>query len=353
MRPKVWRFNRDAPHTQGSIMKYEDSGVNIDRANRAKQAIGRHVRSTWGDAVLSETGAFGGLFAVPGGVEDPVLVSSIDGVGTKLLVAAMGDRYDTVGQDLVNHCVNDILVQGARPLFFLDYIAAGSLEPDRVGAIVEGLAKACRENSCALIGGETAEMPGVYKGDDFDMAGAIVGVVGKSEIIDGSTIKSGDIVFGLPSSGLHTNGYSLARKIFFEEMGLGAGDRVEALGCTVGEELLRVHRSYLVSVQSIMESVTVKGLAHITGGGVVENLPRILPENCGARIEKGTWPMLPVFSWMAEHGKVEEAEMFRVFNMGLGMLVILSADDAEKVASAEGVYRVGEIVSGTREVEVV
>jgi phosphoribosylformylglycinamidine cyclo-ligase len=302
--------------------------------------------------VLSETGAFGGLFAVPADIEQPVLVSSIDGVGTKLLVATMVNLYDSVGQDLVNHCVNDILVQGARPLFFLDYIAAGSLQPDRISAVVRGLAQACRENQCALIGGETAEMPGVYQGDDFDMAGAIVGVVDKKKIVDGSTIQPGDVVLGLPSSGLHTNGYSLARKIFFEEAGLGARDHITALGCSAADELLRVHRSYLGVVQSMMGRVVVKGLAHITGGGIVENLPRILPGHCAARIKKGTWPVLPVFSWMADAGKVDEAEMFRVFNMGLGMLVVLSPTDAEKV-EAEGVYRVGEIVPGKRQVTIV
>jgi phosphoribosylformylglycinamidine cyclo-ligase len=333
-------------------MKYKDSGVNIDRANRAKEGIARHVRSTWGREVLSETGAFGGLFAVPAGYEEPVLVSSIDGVGTKLVVAVMADRYDTVGRDLVNHCVNDILVQGARPLFFLDYVAAGALDPDRVGAVVGGLAAACRENGCALIGGETAEMPGIYHGDDFDMAGCIVGVVERAKIIDGSTIRPGDVVFGLESAGLHTNGYSLARSIFFEEMGLGVGDRVDELGCTVGEELLRVHRSYLAPVTDLMKSVAVKGLAHITGGGLVDNLPRILPVGCAARIDKGSWPVPAVFQLMAERGHVEEAEMFRVFNMGLGMLVVVGAEDAGSVPALAGLHRVGEVIEGDRRVKV-
>jgi phosphoribosylformylglycinamidine cyclo-ligase len=334
-------------------MKYKDSGVNIDRANRAKKGIAERVRSTWGAEVLSDTGAFGGLFAVPADYDEPVLVSSVDGVGTKLLVAVMAGRYDTVGQDLVNHCVNDILVQGARPLFFLDYFAAGSIEPERVGAVVDGLARACRENRCALIGGETAEMPGVYTGDDFDLAGCIVGVVDRKAIIDGSSIVAGDVVLGLPSSGLHTNGYSLARSIFFETMGLNAGDTVDELGCTVGEELLQVHRSYLQPVERMMKTAGVKGLAHVTGGGIVENLPRILPEGCGAHIEKGTWPVPPVFSLMASRGDVDEAEMFRVFNMGLGMLAVVSPDDAKKLERTDELHRVGEIVAGSRDVAIV
>lgn len=331
-------------------MKYKDSGVNIDRANLAKAKLSQHVKSTWGREVLSETGAFGGLFAVPAGYREPVLVSSIDGVGTKLLVAVMADRYDTVGQDLVNHCVNDILVQGARPLFFLDYIAAGALDPDRVAAMVQGLATACRENGCALIGGESAEMPGVYSGDDFDMAGAIVGVVDRAKIIDGSAIRRGDVIFGLPSTGLHTNGYSLARSIFFDEMRAGVNDVIDELGCTVGEELLKVHRSYLGPVQGIMKRTAVKGLAHITGGGVIENLPRILPEGCGARIDRGAWTVPPVFRVMASRGGVEEAEMYRVFNMGIGMLVVVDADSADALDGTDDLIRVGAVTRGNRTV---
>jgi len=285
-----------------------------------------------------------------------VLVSSMVGVGTKILVASMARRFDPVGQDLVNHCVNDILVQGARPLSFLDYIAAGTLDPAIVAGVVSGLSKACRENGCALIGGETAEMPGVYHGDDFDLAGTIIGVVERDRIIDGRTIVPGDVILGLESNGLHTNGYSLARRIVFDALGLSVDDRVEELGGTVADELLRVHRSYLAPVFELMESVTVKGLAHITGGGVLENLPRILPASCAAVIRNGSWPVPAVFRFLAAKGEVAEMEMFRVFNMGLGMLVVVGKDDAPRVAkTAAGltVHTVGEVTTGDRVVTVV
>ena len=333
-------------------MKYEDSGVNIDRADRAKKSIARRVKATWGPGVLSETGAFGGLFELDRSYREPVLVSSIDGVGTKLLVAVMAKRYNTVGQDLVNHCVNDILVQGASPIFFLDYFATGRLRAEVAESVIDGLATACGDNGCALIGGETAEMPGVYEGDDFDLAGCIVGAVEKSEIIDGSGIEPGDCVYGLPSDGLHTNGYSLVRKIIFEEMGLGVDDAVDELGCTVGEELLRVHKSYLKPVTTLMKSVRIKGLAHITGGGITGNLPRVLPKGCSAAIHKGSWPVPPVFDWLRSRGRVAEAEMFKVFNMGLGMLVVVDREDGEKLQSSGAVYRVGEIQSGDGTVDV-
>ena len=267
------------------------------------QRIKSSVRDTWSANVLSDVGHFGGLFSVPESLREPVLVSSMDGVGTKLLVASRAGRFDTVGQDLVNHCVNDILVQGATPLFFLDYLAAGRLEPQMVAGLVEGLARACSENGCALIGGETAEMPGVYHGDDFDLAGTIVGVVERSKIIDGSAIEPGQVLLALPSNGLHTNGYSLVRRVVFEHLGLDVTDEVEVLGCSVGDELLRVHRSYLAPVNAIASSGPVRGLAHITGGGVVENLPRVLPEGCGARIEKGAWPVPPVFPLARRSGR--------------------------------------------------
>lgn len=335
-------------------MKYKDSGVNIDRANQAKASIAKKIKATWGAGVLSDTGAFGGLFELDRSLVEPVLVSSIDGVGTKLLVAAMAGRFDTVGQDLVNHCVNDILVQGARPLFFLDYLAAGSLQPNVVEQVIAGIAAACRENHCAVIGGETAEMPGVYHGDDFDLAGCIVGVVEKAKIIDGSTIEPGDAVFAFPSNGLHTNGYSLVRRIVFDTLGLAIEQKVDALGCTVGDELLRVHRSYLEPVLGLMEQVRIKGLAHITGGGVVENLPRILPQGCGAVIRSGTWEVPAVFPFLQSGGDIEQAEMYRVFNMGLGMLVIVGRDDVKKLMdSASALPLVGDIVAGDGRVRIV
>jgi phosphoribosylformylglycinamidine cyclo-ligase len=337
-------------------MRYRESGVDIDKANQATRAIARLVGKTWGPAVLSQIGHFGGLFAIPGGYRQPVLVSSMDGVGTKLLVAGAARKYDTVGQDLVNHCVNDILVQGARPLFFLDYVASGALDPTMVASVVEGLSIACHENECALIGGETAEMPGLYREGDFDLAGTIVGIVERDRIIDGSGIVPGDVVFALPSNGLHTNGYSLARRVVFEVMGLELDAHVDVLGSTLGEELLRVHRSYRKAVAAIAESAGIKGLAHITGGGILENLPRILPEGCAAKIRKGAWPVPPIFELIARGGDVVEGEMFRVFNMGAGMLVVVAAGDAVRVpAHADGlaVHRVGEIVKGNGNVALV
>jgi phosphoribosylformylglycinamidine cyclo-ligase len=337
-------------------MKYEDSGVNIDKANEATKAISKFVKATWGKDVLSEVGQFGGLFRVPKDYKDPVLVSSMDGVGTKIMVAERACRYDTIGQDLVNHCVNDILVQGGKPLFFLDYLAAGSLDPSTVVEVVRGLSAACERNGCALIGGETAEMPGLYHGEDFDLAGAIVGVVERDRIIDGSGIRPGDVVFALAASGLHTNGYSLARRLIFDELGLAIDDHVDELGCTVGEELLKIHVSYLEPVTALSDAAKIKGLAHITGGGVLENLPRILPAGCGAVIRKGTWPVLPVFRFVEDRGGVADVEMYRVFNMGMGMLVVVDPADVPVVPERIGetsCYRVGEITAGDGTVEIV
>ena len=330
-------------------MKYKDSGVNIEKAGRIKKSLSQLVKASWGENVLSEIGHFGGLFSLPAGYKEPVLVSSVDGVGTKVLVAKMAGVFDTVGQDLVNHCANDILVQGARPLFFLDYVAAGVLDEEVVVSLVAGLGKACAENGCALIGGETAEMPGLYQGSEFDLAGCIVGIVEKSSIIDGSRVEPGDVVFALPASGMHTNGYSLARKIFFDQQGLRVNDRVDELGCTVGEELLKVHTSYVKPVTELIHRADVKGLAHITGGGVIENLPRILPRSCDAVINKGAWPVLPVFTYLQEKGNISETEMYTVFNMGLGMIVITGPEDADSVLKYNGdmdIYRVGEITAG-------
>ena len=337
-------------------MRYRESGVDIDKANEATRAIARLVGKTWGPEVLSQIGHFGGLFEIPAGYRRPVLVSSMDGVGTKILVARAAGKYDTIGQDLVNHCVNDILVQGARPLFFLDYVAAGALDPAMVAGVVAGLSTACHENGCALIGGETAEMPGLYQDGDFDLAGTIVGIVEHDEIIDGSSIAPGDVVFALPSNGLHTNGYSLARRVVFEAMGMQVDTRIDALGATAGDELLRVHRSYLKSVAAIAKQVAIKGLAHITGGGILENLPRILPAGCAARIRRDSWPVPSIFQIIAREGDVAEGEMYRVFNMGAGMLVVVSAADGARMPShAEtlDIHRVGEIVKGNGDVALV
>jgi len=330
-------------------MKYKDSGVNIEKAKRAKGAMIAHVKSTWTPEVLSGPGAFGGMYSLAG-YRDPVLVSSVDGVGTKLIVARMAGRFDTVGQDLVNHCVNDILVQGARPLFFLDYIASGSLDPGVVTSLVEGMAIACRTHRCALIGGETAEMPDVYQGEDFDLAGCIIGVVEREDIVNGTKVAPGDRVIALPSNGLHTNGYSLARKIVFDELQLGVGDFVDDLGCTVADALLTVHVSYLDAFTKISEVAKVKAMAHITGGGIKDNFERVLPGACDARIRKGTWPALEVFDFLGKRGKVEESEMYQVFNMGVGMILVVTAADEKKILSSLGgemnIYSIGEIVAG-------
>jgi phosphoribosylformylglycinamidine cyclo-ligase len=336
--------------------KYGAAGVDIDAANRAKKTIAQLAKETWGREVLSEIGNFGGLYAMPSGFDEPVLVSSVDGVGTKLKVAFMAHRHDTVGEDLVNHCVNDILVQGAEPLFFLDYIASGVLDPGVVADVVRGLARACKENGCALIGGETAEMPGFYAAGEYDLAGCIVGVVDRPRLIDGKTIAPGDALWAFPSSGLHTNGYSLARKIVFEEARLGIGDAIPGTGMTVAEALLAVHRSYLPEIRDMRARLEVKGLAHITGGGLLENIPRILPGGCAVEIDVSRWQAPPLFRFLRERGGVGWTEMYRVFNMGVGMIVVASSGDDARIA--QGRYRwkpfpVGRVTTGERTVDLV
>ncbi len=333
---------------------YKDSGVDIDRANEAKKKMKELVASTFNKNVLSELGNFGGMFALSGfDFKDPVLVSSADGVGTKLKVAFLMDKHDTVGEDLVNHCVNDILVQGAFPLFFLDYIATGKLNVDTVVDIVKGLSRGCRNNNMVLIGGETAEMPDFYSEGEYDLAGVIVGIVERNRVIDGNNIVEGDILFGLSSSGLHTNGYTLARKIFFDHLKLKVDDYVKELGTTVGEELLKVHKSYLKTLKPAIERGIIKGLAHITGGGLLENIPRILPEGVSCLIKRGSWDVLPVFKFLQERGNIEEMEMYRVFNMGIGMVVIVGKEDGDKfldTLKGEKVFELGKVVKGNREV---
>jgi phosphoribosylformylglycinamidine cyclo-ligase len=305
-------------------MKYADSGVNIDAATRALARAKDAVRSTWDARVKSDVGAFGGLYQPAPG--EPLLVASVDGVGTKVMVAVQAGRYDTVGQDLVNHCVDDILVQGAEPLFFLDYFASGTLEEGVLPEVLAGFAKACRENGCALLGGETAEMPGVYQPGEFDLAGTIVGRVAETDVIDGRTIASGDRIWGLPSTGLHTNGYSLARKVLLEVAGFGLDDRPDELGGeTVADALLAVHRSYLGDVRAIWQAhgrPAVRGLAHITGGGFYDNVPRVMPDGLRAVIDTTAWQAPELFGLIADRGEVEPAEMYRVFNMGVGLCVI-------------------------------
>jgi phosphoribosylformylglycinamidine cyclo-ligase len=312
---------------------YAKAGVDIDLGNQVKETLPAMLASTHRREVLGKVGGFGGLFALnTKELKQPVLVSSVDGVGTKLKVAFAMKRHDTIGQDLVNHCVNDIAVLGAEPLFFLDYLGAGELKPKVFEEIVRGFAIGCRENGCSLIGGETAQMPGFYQKGEYDVSGTIVGVVDKPRMIDGSTIKPGDVLIGLASNGLHTNGYSLARQVFFEKMKLRPRQRVAELGGTVGGELLRTHRSYWPVVSKLLKKLNpagkpkaLKGMAHITGGGFVDNLPRVLPAKCDAVIEKGTWDVSPGFQLIGEHGKVPEAEMYQVFNMGVGMALVVSA----------------------------
>lgn len=336
--------------------KYRESGVDIDTLNRAKKKIAELARGTWGKEVLSEIGNFGGLFEMPRGLKNPVLVSSVDGVGTKLKVAFLAKKHDTVGEDLVNHCVNDILVQGAEPLFFLDYIASGVVDPEIVAEVVKGIARGCKENGCALIGGETAEMPGFYGGGEYDLAGCIVGIVDKARVIDGRSIRPGDSLWAFPSSGLHTNGYSLARKIVFEEARLSIDDELPGTGASVREALLAVHRSYLPEIRDLRSRVEIKGLAHITGGGLIENIPRILPAGTAVEIDASKWEAPPLFRFLKEHGGVDAAEMPRVFNMGIGMVAVVPAGTDKAVA--RGAYRwnpflIGRVVEGNREVHIV
>ena len=315
-------------------MDYKQSGVDIDAGNEVVRRIRSTAKSTFTTGVLSEIGSFGGLFSLASaGLEDPILVASADGVGTKLRVAFMTGIHNTVGRDLVNHCVNDILVQGAVPLFFLDYLATGRLDPDVAAQIVEGLAAACRENGCALLGGETAEMPGFYADGEYDVAGFIVGAVERSHLIDGRAIDAGDVLIGLPSSGLHTNGYSLARRIVFELAGIGVGDFVPALGETIGEALLRPHRSYLPLIRPLLGTGLIQGMAHITGGGLTDNLPRIVPAGKGARIDRQAWRVPALFEWLQRQGDVPDTDMLRTFNMGIGLIVVCrSANQATVLA---------------------
>jgi phosphoribosylformylglycinamidine cyclo-ligase len=332
-------------------MRYRDAGVDIDAASKAKSRIKQLARSTFNSRVLREVGAFGGFFSLQGLPRDAVLVSSVDGVGTKLKLAFALNRHDTVGADLVNHCINDIAVHGAAPLFFLDYIASGKMHPKVVTDVVKGLAGACRKAGCALVGGETAEMPGFYPEDEYDLAGCIVGWVKRSRIIDGSTISPGDAILGLPSLGLHTNGYSLARKVLLEQKNLPLTEPIPELGRTLGDELLAPHRCYWPVVEPLLKRGLLKGLVHITGGGITDNTPRILPAGARAEVDLGSWPVLPIYELIARRGNVPPDDMLRTFNMGLGMLLIVSPRDLPKVTSAlkkchEKFWNIGRIIHG-------
>ena len=337
-------------------ISYSDAGVDIDAATRATDRIKELARRTFNQRTLSEIGSFGGMFdgAFPE-MAQPVLVASADGVGTKLKIAFATGVHNTVGRDLVNHCVNDILVQGARPLFFLDYIATGKLSPEIVASIVEGLTDGCRENGCVLLGGETAEMPGFYQDGEYDIAGFIVGAVDRVRVIDGKTIVPGDVLVALPSAGLHTNGYSLARKLFFEVAEYRPDTYVPELGMTAGAALLQPHLSYLKPLEGLLDKGVIKGLAHVTGGGLTDNIPRILPEGTAVEIKKESWNIPPLFELLRRLGNVSEKEMYRTFNMGVGMVIVCPSDDAERIEAhlrdqRETSYRIGSVVHGNREV---
>jgi phosphoribosylformylglycinamidine cyclo-ligase len=334
-------------------MTYSDAGVDISAANRAKDQIKRLARETFTPNVLADIGGFGALYRADfSTLREPILVSSVDGVGTKLKAAFLTGIHNTVGYDLVAHCVNDILVQGARPLFFMDYIALSKMAPETVAQIIEGLAAGCRESGCALIGGETAEMPDFYAPGEYDVAGFIVGLVAREHLIDGRQIRPGDVVLGLPSLGLHTNGYSLARKLFFEVAGWTVDTFVEELGCTVGQELLKHHRNYLPLFSDILTSERIKGLAHLTGGGFLDNIPRILPDGCSVEIKQGEWPVLPVFKLLERLGNLDQTEMYRTFNMGIGMIIVADAWGADEFILDhfdhlnEVCYPIGRVVEG-------
>jgi phosphoribosylformylglycinamidine cyclo-ligase len=344
-------------HGDGMMTTYRDAGVDIDAQDRALAQVKKMVRNTYTADVLSDQGAFGGLFRPPiKGFKEPVLVASADGVGTKLKVAFATGRHTSVGRDLVHHCINDILVQGARPLFFLDYLATGRLEPDVVADVIGGVAAACAENGLALLGGETAEMPGFYGDGEYDLAGFIVGLVDRRRIVDGSAVKAGDVLVGLPSSGLHTNGYSLARKVFFEQLDHAPDDTVPELGKTVADELLAVHRSYLAPVWPLLEKGLLHAMAHITGGGLTDNLPRVIPDGLRAVIKVGAWEIPPVFRLLAEKGEVPEDDMWRTFNLGVGLVLVVPSKQLEKVlrdlreSGCPG-FPMGNVVKGDRGVE--
>ncbi|MBQ1868070.1 phosphoribosylformylglycinamidine cyclo-ligase [Selenomonas sp.] len=339
-------------------LTYKDSGVDIDAGNKSVQLIKDSVKATYRSEVLGDLGGFGGLFALTAGkYKEPVLVSGTDGVGTKLRLAFMLDKHDTVGQDAVAMCVNDILVQGAEPLFFLDYLAVGKLDPEQVADVVKGVAGACKESGCALIGGETAEMSGFYPVGEYDIAGFAVGVVEKSKLITSEKVKEGDVVLGLPSSGVHSNGYSLVRKICFDLKGFKGDEYIDELGKTIGEELLTPTRLYPKACLPLIENFDIHGMVHITGGGFYENIPRALPDDMAVEIDSSVWQMPAIFKLLQQWGNVDWKEMYRTFNMGIGMIIIASADEAEKIKThlvdaKETVYEIGRVVKGNHDVTI-
>ena len=342
--------------TSTKQITYADAGVDITRGNKTKQRIKYLAHKTFTRGVLSEIGGFGGLFALDKKkFKDPVLVSSVDGVGTKLKVAFEMDAHHTVGADLVNHCVNDIAVQGAAPMFFMDYFATGKLDPEIAEKVIAGISEACKHNGCALLGGETAEMPGFYPEGEYDLAGFILGVVDRERIVTGKNVEPGDVLIGLPSNGLHTNGYSLARKLLFGVAGYSPDTYVNEMKAKVGNELMRTHRSYWPILRRLLDADCVGAMAHITGGGITENLPRVLPKGTAAIVEMGKWPVLPIFTHLQKLGNIEQAEMMRTFNMGIGMVLVVPSKKFKKVMTlldriGEKGYTIGRIVKGERTV---
>src|SRR5688572_3795771 len=359
--PKTPRSSSSSTLSGPAPMKpltYRDAGVDVYAGYEAVRRIAPNARSTFRPEVLGGIGGFAGFVRVPTGYTEPVLVSSTDGVGTKLKVAFLADRHDTVGIDLVAMGVNDLLVHGAEPLYFLDYIGTARLDPGRVEALVRGVAEGCRQAGCALIGGETAELPDLYAPGEYDLAGFAVGIVERAKILDGAAVRPGDVVLGLAASGLHSNGYSLARRIVFDVMKLRADSPLPGTARTVAEELLEPTRIYVKPVLELLAQVSVHAMAHVTGGGITGNLPRVLPDGCRARIRRGAWPAPPVFGTLAEAGRVSETEMFRTFNMGIGYVLVVAAADVEAVLGMKaladfGVYRIGDVVAGERGVELV
>jgi len=333
------------------LKAYARAGVDVDLGNKVKAGIPALVKSADRPEVLGKVGGFGGLFSAKfPKMREPVLVASIDGVGTKLKVAVLMNRHDTIGEDLVNHCVNDIAVLGAEPLFFLDYMASERLNPSRFRELIKGMSRGCARAGCALIGGETAQMPGIYHGADYDLVGSIVGIVDHSQIIDGRSIQPGDIIVGLPSSGLHTNGFSLAREILFNQLGCRLDASIGSGGSVLGDELLRVHTLYLPHIRKVRAKVKIKGIAHITGGGLIDNIPRILPDNVDAEINLGTWTIPPIFRLLQSGTRIPTEELYQVFNMGIGMTLIVAAKDAALTAKLTKGKIIGQIVKGTRKV---
>jgi phosphoribosylformylglycinamidine cyclo-ligase len=340
-------------------LTYADAGVDIKVGDEAVERIKKLAQETFNKQVLTGLGASGGFFKPDlSGVKNPVFISSTDSVGTKLKLAFMTDRHDTVGADLVNHCINDILVHGARPLFFLDYIGVGKLEPAVIEEVVSGLTRACKTAGVALIGGEMAELPDFYQPGEYDLVGFVVGMVNQDKIVNGSTIRSGDVCIGLPSSGLHTNGYTLARKVAFEIAGLKPGDTVDELGTTIDKALMEIHRCYAPIIQPLLDKYDVHGMAHITGGGIPGNLRRVLPAGVDAEIKSGSWPVLPIFDYLERAGNIDPDDMFTTFNMGVGFILVVAEQDADAVVddlkkAGETAYRIGRIVDGSGKVRLV